>query len=179
MLAGGMFLAMGFGLVPGFSPVHIGSALVNSGKALAGLSALAMLPSGWHWNRRCSAISVLCLVTVPALAWAIGYVHFAPAAWAVIAWFALANLFGTIAEEWFFRPWVQQPLQRFGVTTSLVLTALLFGLVHFGSGPLFMALAAVAGLAYAGVFQASGNSIWASVALHLALNITRTALFGL
>jgi uncharacterized protein len=178
-LAGAVFLALGFGLVPGFSPVAIGGAQVNSGKTLAGLSALAMFPSGWRWNRRCSAIAALCMLTVPALAWAIGYVRLAPAAPAALAWFALANLFGTIAEEWFFRLWVQQPLQRFGVAPSVLLTALVFGLVHFGGGPLFIALAALAGLAYAGVYQASSNSVWATVALHLALNVTRVALFGL
>jgi uncharacterized protein len=178
-LAGAAFLAMGFGLVPGFRPFMIGGVHVSSGKALAGLSALAMYPSGWRWNRRCSAIALLCLLSLPALAWVVGYVHVAPAAPQTLAWFALANLFGTIAEEWFFRVWVQRPLQRFGVMPSVLLTALLFGLVHFGGGPLFMVLAALAGLAYAGVYQASGNSVWAAVALHLALNLTRVALFGL
>jgi membrane protease YdiL (CAAX protease family) len=178
-LAGAVFLAMGFGLVPGFTPIALGTAQVNSGKALAGLAALAMFPSHWQWNRRCSAIAAVCLLTVPLLAWAIGYVHWAPAASAAVGWFALANGVGTIAEEWFFRLWVQRPLQRFGVAPSLLLTALLFGLVHFGGGPVFMALAALAGLAYAGVYQAGGNSVWAAVALHLALNVTRAACFGL
>jgi uncharacterized protein len=178
-LAGLVFLAMGFGLVPGFSPIALCSVQINSGKALAGLSALAMFPSGWRWNRYCSAIAALCVVTVPTLAWAIGYVQLAPAAPVALAWFALANLFGTIAEEWFFRLWVQRPLQRFGIVPSVLLTTLLFGLAHFGGGPMFMALATLAGLAYAGVYQASGNSVWAAVALHLALNVTRVALFGL
>lgn len=178
-LAGAVFLAMGFGLVPGFTPIALGTVQVNSGKALAGLSALVMFPSHWQWNRHCSVIASVCLLTVPLLAWAIGYVHWAPAAPAAIGWFALANGFGTIAEEWFFRLWVQRPLQRFGVTPSLLLTALLFGLVHFGGGPVFMALAALAGLAYAAVYQAAGNSVWAAVALHLALNLTRAACFGL
>jgi uncharacterized protein len=178
-LAGLVFLAMGFGLVPGFGPIALGGVQINSSKALAGLTALAMFPSVWRWNRYCSAIAALCMLTVPALAWAIGYVHVAPAAPVALAWFALANLLGTIAEEWFFRLWVQRPLQRFGIAPSVLLTTLLFGLVHFGGGPLFMGLATLAGLAYAGVYQASGNSVWAVVALHLALNVTRVALFGL
>jgi uncharacterized protein len=178
-LAGAVFLAMGFGLVPGFTPVTLGAMQVNSGKALAGLSALAMFPSHWQWNRRCSIIAAVCLLAVPLLASAIGYVHWAPAAPMTVGWFALANGFGTIAEEWFFRLWVQRPLQRFGTAPSLLLTALLFGLVHFGGGPLFIALAALAGLAYAAVYQASSNSVWAAVALHLALNVLRAACFGL
>jgi membrane protease YdiL (CAAX protease family) len=42
-----------------------------------------------------------------------------------------------------------------------------------------MGLAAVAGLAYAGVYRLGGGSIWAAVALHWALNIVRVALFGM
>lgn len=178
VLAGVLFLAIGFGLVPGFERIAVGTASVSGGKALAGLAAMLALPSRWRWNRRCSAVALACLALVPLLGWAVGYVHWAPAPWQALAAFAFANLFSVIAEEWFFRRWVQAPLQRYGVAVSIVASALLFGLVHFGGGPVFMALAAVAGLAYAGVFRISGGSVWAAVALHWALNIVRVALFG-
>lgn len=178
VLAGALFLAIGFGLVPGFERIAVGTASVSGGKALAGLAAMLALPSRWRWNRRCSALALACLVLVPLLGWAVGYVHWAPAALQMLVAFAFANLFSVIAEEWFFRRWVQAPLQRYGVALSIVASALLFGLVHFGGGPVFMALAAVAGLAYAGVYRLSGGSVWAAVALHWALNIVRVALFG-
>lgn len=177
-VAGALFLAIGFGLVPGFERIAIGSASVSGGKALAGLSAMAALPSHWRWNRRCSAVALACLVLLPMLGWGVGYARWAPATPTMLAAFAFANVFSVIAEEWFFRRWVQQPLQRHGIALSIVVSALLFGLVHFGGGPVFMALAAVAGLAYAGVYRLSGGSVWAAVALHGVLNVLRVALFG-
>lgn len=60
----------------------------------------------------------------------------------------------------------------------MIVTALLFGLVHFGGGPMFVGLSALAGLAYASVYHVSGNSVWAAIALHLSLNIVRIGLFG-
>jgi len=179
ILAGLMFLILGFGLIPGFTRISLGGASISSGKALAGFSAMAVFPSKWQWNQRCSLIAAACLIGVPALAWHIGYVRWAPATPHALVLFAVANIFSTISEEWFFRNWVQQPLQRFGAVAAIVITAVLFGLVHFASGQTFMVLAAIAGLAYAGVYQASGGSVWSAVVLHWALNVFRMALFGL
>ncbi|AKJ28079.1 type II CAAX prenyl endopeptidase Rce1 family protein [Caldimonas brevitalea] len=175
--AGVVMLALGMSLVPGYSRVDLGVVSVNAGKAVAGLSAVAMLPSAWRWNRACTAAALACLVLVPALAWAIGFVHWAPATPAHVATYAFGNLFGTIAEEWFFRRWLHTPLQRYGRWAALVITAVLFGIAHVGGGPSFMLLAGVAGLFYGAVFQFTG-SVWASVLLHLALNVLRAALFG-
>lgn len=177
-LAGALFLVIGFGLVPGFTRVPVGPVSVSAAKALAGIAAMAALPSHWRWTRRCSLLALACLVLLPLLGWAAGVVRWAPAAADLLVAFAFANLFSVVAEEWFFRRWIQQPLQRRGAALSIVATALLFGLVHLGSGVAFAGLAALAGLAYAGVYRLSGGSVWAAVALHWALNVLRTALFG-
>lgn len=175
---GGLLLALGFGLVPGFARLPLGPASVNSAKALAGLSAAIMFPSPLRWNARCTLVSAVTLVGVPLAAWAIGYVHWAPASLKTVGVFAIANLFTVIGEEWFFRRWIQQPLQPpVGSALALVTSAVLFGLAHFAGGLHFMLLAALAGLGYGGVFLA-GGSIWAAVALHWALNMLRVALFG-
>lgn len=176
--AGVLLLALGMSAVPGFSRLPVGAVSINVGKAIAGLAAAAMLPSAWRWNRRCTTIALACLIGVPGLAWAVGYVRWAPAALPAVTLFALANLFSTVAEEWFFRRWVQDPLRRFGVVAAIAGAAALFGLAHAAMGPTFTALAGIAGLAYAATYWASGGSVWAAVAVHLALNVTRVALFG-
>lgn len=176
---GAMLLVLGFGAVPGFTRLSLGPSTVNTAKALAGLSAAAMFPSPLRWNGRCTVVAALTLVGVPLLAWAIGFVHWAPASLKAVGVFAIANLFTVIGEEWFFRRWIQQPLQpRVGAALALLASAALFGAVHFAGGPHFMLLAALAGLGYGGVFLLSG-SIWAAVVVHLALNVLRAALFGL
>ncbi|WP_439391192.1 CPBP family glutamic-type intramembrane protease [Ideonella sp. YS5] len=178
-LAGVLILLMAAGVVPGFARLPVGHLSINSAKALAGLAALAMFPSFWAWNRSCSAMAVACLSGVPLLAWSVGFVHWAPASPGALVAFAASNVFTVIAEEWFFRHWVQRPLARWSMLAGVVASALLFGLVHLGGGLVFAGLATVAGLAYAGVFAASRGSIWAAVALHGALNLLRVALFGL
>lgn len=178
VVAGVLLLALGLSVVPGYGRLPVGPASINVGKAIGGLATAAMLPSAWRWNRHCTAIALAGVVGVPALAWAIGYLHWAPATPRVVFAFALANLFSTIAEEWFFRRWVQQPLQRFGTAVAIGGSAVLFGLAHAPSGTTFMVLAGVAGVAYAAAYHASGRSVWAAVAVHLALNVVRKAFFG-
>ncbi|WP_140630313.1 CPBP family intramembrane glutamic endopeptidase [Methylibium rhizosphaerae] len=181
-LAGVVLLAMAAGAVPGFGRVPLdgaaGGASVNAAKAVAGLAAVAMFPSHWAWNRRCTFIAAACLAGVPLLALSLGFVRWAPAAIETLLAFALANLFTVLAEEWFFRHWVQRPLMRWGAVVSVAVSALLFGLAHLGGGTTFAVLATVAGLAYAGVWRASGGSLWAAAALHWALNLLRVTFFG-
>lgn len=178
-LAGGVFLALAAGLVPGFARYPLGDASINTAKGIAGLAALAMFPSFWAWNHRCTAIAAACLVLLPALSLAAGLVHWRPASGAAVLAFAAANAFTAIGEEWFFRHWIQRPLQRWGHARAITVSALLFGLVHAGGGVAVAGQAALAGVAYAGVYAASGGSLRAAAALHLAVNLLRVALFGL
>lgn len=178
VLAGAAIFALAAGWVPGFSRLSAGTATINSAKALAGLAAVAMFPSHWAWNRHCTLVAAACLVIVPALAWAVGFVRWNPAFLGALLAFALANAFTVLAEEWFFRHWIQRPLARWGAAVSIVVSAALFGLAHLGGGATFAALATVAGLAYAGVYRTSAGSIWAACALHWALNLLRVTFFG-
>jgi membrane protease YdiL (CAAX protease family) len=176
--AGALMLALALNAVPGLAPWRLAVSSLNLSKAIAGLSAMAMLPSPWRWTRACTAVAAATLLAVPALAWHIGHVHWAPVTLSTLAGFALRNAVSTVAEEWFFRCWVQQPLQRFSRVAAVLGSAALFGLVHLAGGPVFAGLAGLAGLGYAAVFALSG-SVWAAVALHLALNVLRVMLFGL
>jgi hypothetical protein len=177
-LAGAVFLAMAAGAVPGFGRVPLASASINAAKAVAAVAAVAMFPSHWAWNSRCTLIATACLVALPLVALAAGFVRWAPAAPDVLLAFALANAFTVLAEEWFFRHWVQRPLARWGTAVSVIASAVLFGLAHLSGGLTFAALAMLAGLAYAAAYRAGGGSLWAAAALHWALNLLRVALFG-
>jgi membrane protease YdiL (CAAX protease family) len=180
LLAGGLMLALALNLVPGWHRVALWGASIHTAKAFAGLAAMLVFPSALRWNARASIVAVLTLVAVPALAWWLHQVHWAPAGLHLLGAFAIANFFSSLAEEWFFRRWVQQPLAGVvGQVLALVGAAALFGLVHYSQGHTYMALAALAGLGYGAVFWLTGGSIWAAVALHWALNLLRVAMFGM
>lgn len=180
LLAGATMLALALNLVPGFQRVGLWGGSIHTAKAIAGLSAMLVFPCAFRWNLRVTGVALLTLIAVPALAWWLHLVHWAPAGLHVLGAFAIANLFSSLAEEWFFRRWVQQPLAGVvGQVLALVAAAALFGLVHYPQGHTHMALAALAGLGYGAAFWLSGGSIWAAVVLHWLLNVLRVALFGL
>lgn len=179
LFAGALMLALALHLVPGFSRTPLWGASIHTAKAIAGLAAMAMFPTALRWNAKVSAVALATLVVVPVLAWWLGLVRWAPAGLAAVGAFAIANLFSSLAEEWFFRRWVQQPLSGVvGAVLALLASAALFGLAHFQQGQLTMVMAAVAGLGYGAAFWLSGGSIWAAVLLHWMLNVLRVAMFG-
>lgn len=180
LLAGATMLALALNVVPGFQRVALWGASIHTAKAIAGLAAMLMFPSALKWNARVTLVAVLTLVIVPALAWWLHQVRWAPPGLQVVGAFVIANFFSSLAEEWFFRRWVQQPLAGVvGQFLAWLAAAALFGLVHYQQGHTYMALAALAGLGYGAAFWLSGGSIWAAVALHWALNILRVSMFGL
>lgn len=110
--------------------------------------------------------SAVCL----GLAWILGQIHWAPG-WPVqsLIWMLNNALLVTLAEEAFFRGYVQQQLTpRIGPRLACVLAALLFGLAHASGGPFMVVLASLAGLAYGWAYQRGGLS--AAVLAHLLLN---------
>ena len=178
VVAGVIGLAVGFGLVPGFGRIEVGPVSFGSGKAVLGLCLAIMLPSALGWSNRVSALLVGAIILLPLLGAISGFAQFAPALSIAVLWFAIGNLPSTIAEDFFFRRFVQDHLTRFGRLPEILVTAGLFGLVHLGGGPLFAGLAFVAGLFYSAAYRASGNSVWAVVAVHMAVNIVRVVCFG-
>lgn len=155
----------------------------NLDKGAVGLVLVALLcrrmPS---WRalgqalRRAAPVAAVTLVTVFGLGLALGLVQPAFKLSPVVIQFLLVNLFFTVvAEEAFFRGFVQQPLTaalaryRWGAFVAVLCSALLFGLVHLGGGPLYALLATVAGLGYAWAYARTGI-IEASILLHLLVN---------
>jgi membrane protease YdiL (CAAX protease family) len=101
-----------------------------------------------------------------------------------LTWQFLAiNLFFTVvAEEAFFRGLLQERLSRaladsaWGAWIAVTLSAVLFGLVHLGGGPLLALMAGVAGIGYALVYQLT-RRIEAAILLHILVNGVHVILF--
>lgn len=168
----------------------------NLDKGAAGLLLLALLvprsPSlqeGLRALRLALLPGLITIAVVMALACAVGMVKpewkwpaFAP------AFFAINLLLTVVAEEAFFRGVLQYRLhgllREHGGSTGRAIaaglavgcSALLFGAAHLGGGLRYAALATLAGLGYALVFQRSGR-IESAIALHFALNAVHLLYF--
>lgn len=128
--------------------------------------------------RACGVIAVVMVLSVAS-----GYVAFAPKfpaeTW---LWMGVNLGFTCMAEEAFFRGFVQAQLQRLwqdwalGRWVALGVAALLFGAAHFAGGAAYVGLASVAGLGYGWVYQRTGR-IEASILTHFALNALHFLLF--
>jgi membrane protease YdiL (CAAX protease family) len=90
--------------------------------------------------------------------------------------FLAVNLFFTVvAEEAFFRGFLQARLAsalggvRHGQWIAVAGSALLFGAAHLAGGPLYAALAFIAGIGYAVAYQRT-QRVEAAIVVHIALN---------
>ncbi|WP_157778636.1 CPBP family intramembrane glutamic endopeptidase [Massilia violaceinigra] len=89
--------------------------------------------------------------------------------------FAINLLFTCVAEEAFFRGFIQEQLTRAmsrwkaGPAIALCVAAVLFGLAHARGGPLLIGLATLAGLGYGYAYLRS-KRIETAILTHLALN---------
>lgn len=120
------------------------------------------------------AITILVTLT---LAWATHFVRldakFPPFLPLVLIIHLLCTV---IPEEAFFRLLIQTPLserfagKRYGMYYTVLITALLFAMVHFAGGVHYMALAFIAGMGYAYVY-AKTRRLSAAIAVHFALNL--------
>ncbi len=93
--------------------------------------------------------------------------------------FAIHNLlFTCMAEEAFFRGLIQKPLsEKLQYMPALLISAVLFGLAHFGAGRIDYVIAAiVAGTGYAFVYHRTG-SVGVSMLIHWLVNLTHFVFF--
>jgi hypothetical protein len=178
VLAGALGLAIGFGLIHGFGRVVYGHLNVNGGKLLIALCLAILLPAPARWSRACWAWLLLGLILLPLLFWWLGLGSFKPALHLSLLWFALNNLVTVVAEDFYFRRFVQDHLKGLGTPLEVLLTGVVFGLVHLQSGHMFALVAGVAGVIYSATYRASKDSVWAVSGVHWAVNIVRVVLFG-
>ncbi|MBV1775609.1 CPBP family intramembrane metalloprotease [Burkholderiaceae bacterium DAT-1] len=161
----------------------------NYDKGAAGLILLA-----WGSRRADSLAAILnnwrtqltYLIATPimalGLAWAMGVIHPDPAWPSITPVFLAVNLlFTCVAEEAFFRGWIQGGLARlwqrksWGEWVAIVIGAMLFGAAHLGGGLAYALVATLAGVMYGRCYVR--GSIEHAVLCHFAVNTAHFLLF--
>ncbi len=196
----GLALGIGFGLLPGLSPLVLSEAValkpdsvpfglrLGLGKPLVAVAMLLWLVpvarGTAQWRALLVAAAPVIAVTavlVPTLAWAIDYVHPAPVLPALavtLPWVVMNLLLVCPAEEAFFRGLMQRGLARIvPASLALIVAALAFGAAHFAGGWQYVALASVAGAGYGLAYRRAGQRVEAAILTHFAVNLTHFALF--
>lgn len=168
-------------LSPGAMPYTLG---LGFAKVVTGIFILAfLLPERVRsWRElgqvlaRIAPVFVVTIAVVMALALALGYVRYDPKWTPLFFTWALANLFFTcFSEEAFFRGFLQRELARIGRSPrvaaglGIAISALLFGLAHFGGGWKYALAATLAGAGYGIAYQRT-QRIEGAMAVHFGLN---------
>ena len=128
-------------------------------------------------------ITILAVVVLSILAMLFGYTR-VELKWDPLfyIWFLNNLIFVCIAEEAFFRGFLQKSFQiafrnlRFGNIFALVLASLLFGIAHFQGGILYICLATIAGLFYGAAYLKT-ERIEASIFTHFMGNAIHLIFF--
>jgi hypothetical protein len=175
-------------LSPGASPFNVG---LGFPKVVTGILILGLLnetrirgiAEAGAVARRTAPVFLVTVLAAVACVFATGYVAFAPKWTTLFIPWAVANLFFTcLAEEAFFRGFVQHELTRIGqhkglaAAFALVVSAILFGLAHFGGGWRYVLVATVAGVGYGWAYQRT-QRIEAAMAVHFSANALHFLLF--
>jgi len=167
---------------------------LNYHKGAAGLCLLVAM-AGWRQkvpeqellrNQRHLLLIIVPIVIAFGLALYAGLVQWE---WGVnsglygfVALWAVSNLmFTCVAEEVLFRGVIQRGLLFFNagrINPWIVVmgVSVLFGLVHFAGGPVFMLVAAMMGFAYGAIYYLSGRLLY-SILLHFGVNLTHMMFF--
>lgn len=127
----------------------------------------------WGWLLLGLAVPGLLLVAMGA-----GGLRLEPHWPAWLGQFVLANVFFVcLAEEALFRGYLQQRLmKRIPASYALIITALIFGLMHCAGGVLMVIFATLAGVIYGLAWLWSGQ-LWVATGFHFALNCLHLLLF--
>lgn len=187
-------LALATHIVPGFENLKVLNSEIsktqsapftlylNLDKPAVFFALLVALPNLFgkprHFQRISVGIIYAALSSLLFLAAFLGEVHFRvglPQWWLL---FAVNNLlFTCVAEESFFRAFLQQKLiGRLGAVQGLVVASVLFGLAHLAGGWTLVIFATLAGAGYGLTFCLTGR-LWAAVLMHFTFNFTHLAFF--
>ena len=159
---------------------------LNFDKGAAGLVVLATFgakAASFHELlrilRTSAPVVALTVLATVALGLVLHYVRVDPKVPFLTLAFLGANLFFTcVAEEAFFRGFLQERLMRFLEPlrawrwVPVALSAFAFGGAHAGAGSMYLVLATVAGLGYAIAYRVT-RRVEAPIAAHFAVNATQ------
>jgi uncharacterized protein len=163
---------------------------LNFDKTVVGIFILGfsyqLISERSEWNLLFKKIAVklpvVIFVTI-CMAFALGFVTFDFKIPNDIFIWAITNLlFVCVAEEALFRTFIQKNLSlamrkiKYGDCFAVLITAMLFGLVHYPGGIKFAVLATVAGLGYGWVY-AFTRRVEASIVTHFGLNLVHILFF--
>lgn len=185
-------LALGAHKIPGFlnwlvlSPLALSSdalptqLYINFDKPLVGLFfigfGLKRIRTFQDWKRVFQdtlPVLVTASSVLSGLSYAFGYVRL-DLKWFdfSVIWILVNLLFVCVAEEAFFRGFLQEQLGRVQSRKSAawIATSLVFGLAHFSGGWVYVCLASVAGLFYGYAYMKTLR-IEASIGVHFAVNV--------
>ena len=164
-------------------------AYFNYDKYCIGVMLLATLPLSKSFQDVLAAVKhtflpiVLCVGVLMAGAYALGYITYDPKLPPIWPLWVVHNLFFVVvAEEVFFRGFIQRKLttfcskQQWSPMLALVLTSVLFGLYHYTGGALYVFLSSIAGLFYGYVYLKT-ERIEVSMALHFLVNFLHFLFF--
>ncbi len=201
ILTSALVITMSMHILPGFNNLLIFKTLKisedaipytlywNFDKGIAGLALLIAIrglkpaPIRNIWIITPAILAILILITFP-IAIATGAVAWNPKLPDILLVWIFSNLLITcVAEEAFFRGLWQQTaantLSKYtqhGPILAIILVSILFGLLHFPGGPVYIVLATIAGLAYGAAYHLTGR-ISAAIAVHFLFNLTHLLLF--
>ncbi|MEE9451225.1 MAG: type II CAAX endopeptidase family protein [Gammaproteobacteria bacterium] len=205
-IAGLLVLVLGFALIfhfiPGFNNLKVLDKVqfsqdtipftlyLNFDKTMVGLFILAfsysLIANRKDWLsmlKRTWPYILPIFAVILVLSFVFGYVRFDFKIPSSILIWALTNLlFVSMAEEAYFRGFVQKYLQnflnfRYGHWVAILIAASFFGLMHFPGGIQYIILSTVAGVGYGWVYFRTGR-IEASIITHFSLNLTHFVFFS-
>lgn len=189
-------------LLPGFQNLKVLDAVrisqdgipftlyLNFDKTMVGIFILGMLhqristKSEWMTMFKITIPRAIFIIfVIMCLSFILKFVRFDPKIPSSILIWSFTNLlFVCVAEEAFFRGFIQKylcvVLQRFryGNLVAIIIASLLFGLAHYVGGIHYMVLAAVAGIGYGWLYFRT-KRIEASILTHFSLNFVHFLFF--
>lgn len=128
-------------------------------------------------------IACLLIFILMCLSFLFNYVRFDPKLPdSLLIWACTNLLFVCIAEEGFFRGFIQKYLClvlqhiKHGNCLAIIISSILFGLAHYHGGILYVILATIAGMGY-GLIYFQTKRIEASIISHFSLNLVHFLFF--